>query len=224
MKILLAEDEEQLSRVLKVALTKNGHEVEIADNGQLAVELSQKSAYDVIILDIMMPIKTGLEALKEIRATGNKTHVIMLTAMAEVDDRVNGLDAGADDYLTKPFSLKELLARLRSMERRVDDRFTASVLEYGNMKLDVHEQELVSHNSIRLAGKEAKLLEFLMLNPEKELSSQQIEQHVWEEDDAADAQTVWIYISYLRQKLAAISAKVEISGQKGGSFTLKKVG
>lgn len=135
MKILLAEDEEQLSRVLKVALTKNGHEVEIADNGQLAVELSQKSAYDVIILDIMMPIKTGLEALKEIRATGNKTHVIMLTAMAEVDDRVNGLDAGADDYLTKPFSLKELLARLRSMERRVDDRFTASVLEYGNMSL-----------------------------------------------------------------------------------------
>ena len=118
MRILLAEDEEQLARVLKMAMEQSGYQVDAVENGQAAVELSQKNAYDAIILDIMMPIKNGIEALKEIRARGDRTYIMMLTAMAEEDDRVNGLDSGADDYLTKPFSLKELLARLRSLERR----------------------------------------------------------------------------------------------------------
>jgi DNA-binding response OmpR family regulator len=118
MRILLAEDEEQLARVLKMAMTSSGYTVDAVDNGQKAVDLAKENAYDVIILDIMMPVKDGITALKEIRESGNQTYVIMLTAMAEVDDRVNGLDSGADDYITKPFSLKELLARLRSLERR----------------------------------------------------------------------------------------------------------
>ena len=117
MRILLAEDEAQLNRVILAALEHDGYQVDSVFNGQEALNLANQNTYNVIILDIMMPIMTGLEALKEIRATGNTTHVIMLTAMAEVDDRVTGLDAGADDYLTKPFSLKELLARLRSIEQ-----------------------------------------------------------------------------------------------------------
>ena len=169
MRILLAEDEAQLNRVILAALEHDGYQVDSVFNGQEALNLANQNTYNVIILDIMMPIMTGLEALKEIRATGNTTHVIMLTAMSEVDDKVTGLDAGADDYLTKPFSLKELLARLRSMSRRVAT-FTPNLLQIGQTSLNVGEHELISSNSIRLAGKESKMMEFLMLNAQKSLS------------------------------------------------------
>jgi two-component response transcriptional regulator (cheY-like receiver and winged-helix DNA-binding domains), putative len=221
MKILLAEDEQQLSRVLETAMTHEGYQVDTAFDGQEAVDLAKGNAYDLMILDIMMPVKTGIEALKEIRQTGNTTHVIMLTAMSEVDDKVTGLDAGADDYLTKPFSLKELLARLRSMSRRVAT-FTPNLLQIGQTSLNVGEHELISSNSIRLAGKESKMMEFLMLNAQKNLSTQEIFRHVWskDEDEDLDEGFVWIYISYLRQKLKAIHADLAILGEEGGSFTL----
>ena len=221
MKILLAEDEQQLSRVLETAMTHEGYQVDTAFDGQEAVDLAKENAYDLMILDIMMPVKTGIEALKEIRQTGNTTHVIMLTAMSEVDDKVTGLDAGADDYLTKPFSLKELLARLRSMSRRVAT-FTPNLLQIGQTSLNVGEHELISSNSIRLAGKESRMMEFLMLNAQKSLSTQEIFQHVWskDEDEDLDEGFVWIYISYLRQKLKAIHADLAILGEEGGSFTL----
>lgn len=221
MKILLAEDEQQLSRVLETAMTYEGYQVDTAFDGQEAVDLAKENAYDLMILDIMMPVKTGIEALKEIRQTGNTTHVIMLTAMSEVDDKVTGLDAGADDYLTKPFSLKELLARLRSMSRRVAT-FTPNLLQIGQTSLNVGEHELISSNSIRLAGKESKMMEFLMLNAQKSLSTQEIFRHVWskDEDEDLDEGFVWIYISYLRQKLKAIHADLAILGEEGGSFTL----
>ena len=221
MKILLAEDEQQLSRVLETAMTHEGYQVDTAFDGQEAVDLAKGNAYDLMILDIMMPVKTGIEALKEIRQTGNTTHVIMLTAMSEVDDKVTGLDAGADDYLTKPFSLKELLARLRSMSRRVAT-FTPNLLQIGQTSLNVGEHELTSSNSIRLAGKESKMMEFLMLNAQKSLSTQEIFRHVWskDEDEDLDEGFVWIYISYLRQKLKAIHADLAILGEEGGSFTL----
>ena len=221
MKILLAEDEQQLSRVLETAMTHEGYQVDTAFDGQEAVDLAKENAYDLMILDIMMPVKTGIEALKEIRQTGNTTHVIMLTAMSEVDDKVTGLDAGADDYLTKPFSLKELLARLRSMSRRVAS-FTPNLLQIGQTSLNVGEHELISSNSIRLAGKESKMMEFLMLNAQKSLSTQEIFRHVWskDEDEDLDEGFVWIYISYLRQKLKAIHADLAILGEEGGSFTL----
>lgn len=221
MKILLAEDEQQLSRVLETAMTHEGYQVNTAFDGQEAVDLAKENAYDLMILDIMMPVKTGIEALKEIRQTGNTTHVIMLTAMSEVDDKVTGLDAGADDYLTKPFSLKELLARLRSMSRRVAT-FTPNLLQIGQTSLNVGEHELISSNSIRLAGKESKMMEFLMLNAQKSLSTQEIFRHVWanDEDEDLDEGFVWIYISYLRQKLKAIHADLAILGEEGGSFTL----
>ncbi|XTB69328.1 response regulator transcription factor [Streptococcus sanguinis] len=221
MKILLAEDEQQLSRVLETAMTHEGYQVDTAFDGQEAVDLAKENAYDLMILDIMMPVKTGIEALKEIRQTGNTTHVIMLTAMSEVDNKVTGLDAGADDYLTKPFSLKELLARLRSMSRRVAT-FTPNLLQIGQTSLNVGEHELISSNSIRLAGKESKMMEFLMLNAQKSLSTQEIFRHVWskDEDEDLDEGFVWIYISYLRQKLKAIHADLAILGEEGGSFTL----
>ena len=221
MKILLAEDEQQLSRVLETAMIHEGYQVDTAFDGQEAVDLAKGNAYDLMILDIMMPVKTGIEALKEIRQTGNTTHVIMLTAMSEVDDKVTGLDAGADDYLTKPFSLKELLARLRSMSRRVAT-FTPNLLQIGQTSLNVGEHELISFNSIRLAGKESRMMEFLMLNAQKSLSTQEIFRHVWskDEDEDLDEGFVWIYISYLRQKLKAIHADLAILGEEGGSFTL----
>ena len=202
MKILLAEDEQQLSRVLETAMIHEGYQVDTAFDGQEAVDLAKENAYDLMILDIMMPVKTGIEALKEIRQTGNTTHVIMLTAMSEVDDKVTGLDAGADDYLTKPFS--------------------PNLLRIGQTSLNVGEHELISSNSIRLAGKESKMMEFLMLNAQKSLSTQEIFRHVWskDEDEDLDEGFVWIYISYLRQKLKAIHADLAILGEEGGSFTL----
>lgn len=174
LKILLAEDEEALSRVYKAALEHQGYEVDQAFNGQEAVDLAAQNAYQVMIMDIMMPIKTGIEALREIRSTGNTTHVIMLTAMAEIDDRVTGLDAGADDYLTKPMSLKELLARLRSLERRFSETFTAKVLTLGSVCLDQEDQELVAGNSIRLSSRETKLMAYFMHNPTKKLSTEHL--------------------------------------------------
>ena len=219
MRILVAEDEQQLSHVLSSAMTASGYQVDIANNGQEAVEQAKETAYDVIILDIMMPVKSGLEALKEIRATGNRTYIMMLTAMGEEDDKVTGLDAGADDYLTKPFSLKELLARLRSRQRR-DDSYQVDVLEFGDLTLNGNDQSLESHNSISLTNRENRLLQYFILNANKELSANELINHVWDENETADQEDLWINICYLRQKLQAIQSQVTISGEKTGPFMI----
>ncbi|MCD7131631.1 response regulator transcription factor [Limosilactobacillus balticus] len=219
MRILVAEDEQQLSRVLSLAMTASGYQVDIANNGQEAVDQAKENAYDVIILDIMMPVKSGLEALKEIRATGNRTYIMMLTAMGEEDDKVTGLDAGADDYLTKPFSLKELLARLRSRQRR-DDSYQVDVLEFGDLTLNGNDQSLESHNSISLTNRENRLLQYFILNANKELSTNELINHVWDENETADQEDLWINICYLRQKLQAIQSQVTISGEKTGPFMI----
>lgn len=221
MKILVAEDEPQLLRVLTVAMEHAGYDVDPVDNGLKAVEHAKENSYDVIMLDIMMSVMDGITALKKIRESGDKTYILMLTAKAEVDDRVTGLDSGADDYLTKPFSLKELLARLRSKERREDD-FTPNKLELGDVTLNVTKQELVSHNSIRLSGTETQLMNYFLLNQNKELSTEELLNHVWKNDIDANADVVWIYISYLRQKLQSIQSSVRIEGDKGGSYKLVK--
>lgn len=219
MRILVAEDEQQLSHVLSSAMTASGYQVDIANNGQEAVEQAKENAYDIIILDIMMPVKSGLEALKEIRATGNRTYIMMLTAMGEEDDKVTGLDAGADDYLTKPFSLKELLARLRSRQRR-DDSYQVDVLEFGDLTLNGNDQSLESHNSISLTNRENRLLQYFILNANKELSANELINHVWDENETADQEDLWINICYLRQKLQAIQSQVTISGEKTGPFMI----
>ena len=219
MRILVAEDEQQVSHVLSSAMTASGYQVDIANNGQEAVEQAKENAYDVIILDIMMPVKSGLEALKEIRATGNRTYIMMLTAMGEEDDKVTGLDAGADDYLTKPFSLKELLARLRSRQRR-DDSYQVDVLEFGDLTLNGNDQSLESRNSISLTNRENRLLQYFILNANKELSANELINHVWDENETADQEDLWINICYLRQKLQAIQSQVTISGEKTGPFMI----
>ena len=219
MRILVAEDEQQLSHVLSSAMTASGYQVDIANNGQEAVEQTKENAYDVIILDIMMPVKSGLEALKEIRATGNRTYIMMLTAMGEEDDKVTGLDAGADDYLTKPFSLKELLARLRSRQRR-DDSYQVDVLEFGDLTLNGNDQSLESHNSISLTNRENRLLQYFILNANKELSANELINHVWDENETAYQEDLLINICYLLQKLQAIQSQVTISGEKTGPFMI----
>lgn len=221
MRILVAEDEPQLSRVLVAAMENAGYEVDSVANGKEAVEQARENSYDIIMLDIMMPVMDGITALKKIRENGDKTYILMLTAKAEVDDRVTGLDSGADDYLTKPFSLKELLARLRSKERR-DDTFTPKELTYGDVTLNVEDQELTSKNSIRLNSKETQLMNYLLLNQNRELSVQEILNHVWKNETDVTEEIVWVYISYLRQKLSSIQSDVKIEGEKDSSFTLIK--
>ena len=172
MRILLAEDEIALSRAYATALEMQGYEVKQAFDGERALELANSEIFDMMILDIMMPKRSGLEVLKELRSSGNTTYVIMLTAMSEVDDKISGLDMGADEYLTKPILLKELVARIRSLERRIDTSFNENVLTFGSVKLNVAEQELSAKNSIILAGKETKLMEVLMKNKNKKLSTE----------------------------------------------------
>lgn len=224
LKILLAEDELALARVYTAALQHQGFEVTAVSNGQEAVDKARIDAFDLFILDIMMPIKTGLEALAELRAAGNTSYIIMLTAMSQLEDKVTGLDAGADDYLTKPISLKELIARLTSLERRLVV-FTENILTVGSVTLNVAQQELSVTNAIRLAGKEAKLMEFLMLNKDKQLSTLEIFNHIWAKDADPDIDEgyVYIYVSYLRKKLRAIHADIQIIGDEGGVYQLVEV-
>lgn len=204
----------------QVSNEKAGYTVDQVADGQSAVDLAKENAYDVMILDIMMPVKTGLEALKEIRASGDRTYVMMLTAMAEVDDKVTGLDAGADDYMTKPFSLKELLARLRSLERR-NDELDKDVLQFGDLTVDTNEQTLVSNNSISLTSKEARLLQYMILNANKELSVDDLLNHTWDDDDeSAEPDDVWFTVSYLRRKLESVGSNVVINGEKDGPFKI----
>ena len=218
MKILLAEDEKDMSAALVAILTHSGYEVDPVYDGEAAVQMAQRHSYDCMVFDIMMPKLDGVQALQQIRDGGDVTPVIMLTAKSEVADRINGLDAGADDYLTKPFAMAELLARLRAMTRR-STAFTPQKLQTGSVSLDVAEQELCSTNAVRLSAKETKLMQLLMMNADKNLTTGEILSRVWP-DEEEDEKIVWIYISYLKEKLAAIDADVTITGGEGGPFRL----
>ena len=220
MKFSLAEDEKAMSMALVAVLEHSGYEVDAVYDGMAAVEKGLSNTYDCMIFDIMMPKLDGIGALKKLRSSGDTTPVIMLTAKAEVDDRITGLDAGADDYLTKPFAMAELLARIRSMTRR-STTFTPSKLAAGHVELNVEEQELSCKNAIRLANKETKLMKFFMLNVGKPLETAAIFSHVWNGEEEVTEDIVWIYVSYLREKLTAIQADVEIIGEKNGSFLLQ---
>lgn len=221
MKILLAEDEHDLKRALVAVLTHTGYDVDAVENGAEAVKFASKYAYDCMVLDIMMPVMNGMEALSKIREAGDRTPVIFLTAKAEVEDRINGLDAGADDYLTKPFAIGELIARIKSLTRR-QETYTPKVLEAGNVTLDINEQEIKCENAVRLGVKEAKLMEYFMLNKGKMLSTDMIFNHVWKDDDDASIDLVYVYVSYLNSKLNAIGSSVMIEGEEGAQYHLVK--
>ena len=222
MRLLLAEDEKALSKAVATVLElKGGYQVDAVYDGEAAVEAARNHVYDVCVFDIMMPKMDGITALEMLRKEGNTTPVLMLTAKAELDDRVKGLDAGADDYLPKPFQMAELLARLRSLTRRSTE-YRAKSLQVGSLILDMEQQELRCENSIRLAKKEARLMEYFMVNPEKEFTVTEILSHVWK-DEEADANVVWIYISYLKSKMYAVAADRTIAGSEEGPFRLTEV-
>ena len=222
MRLLLAEDEKALSKAVATVLElKGGYQVDTVYDGEAAVEAARNHVYDVCVFDIMMPKMDGITALEMLRKEGNTTPVLMLTAKAELDDRVKGLDAGADDYLPKPFQMAELLARLRSLTRRSTE-YRAKSLQVGSLILDMEQQELRCENSIRLAKKEARLMEYFMVNPEKEFTVTEILSHVWK-DEEADANVVWIYISYLKSKMYAVAADRTIAGSEEGPFRLTEV-
>ena len=219
MKLLFAEDTRDLNRAVTAVLASQGYEVDSVFDGAEALEHIQKDSYDGIILDIMMPKMDGISVLREIRSMGNLTPVLLLTAKAEVDDRVTGLDAGADDYLPKPFAMKELLARVRSIMRRrapLEDRD----LEFGDFTLKANGFELSCENSIRLSGREYDLLKVLVQSGGRDLDTGSLLERVWADEPDAAGDTVWLYISYLRSKLRAVSSSARILGERGGSFTL----
>lgn len=219
MRILLAEDEKPLSRaVVTVLEKKGGYEVDAVYDGEEAVQKAREGVYNAMVFDIMMPKMDGITALQTLRREGNTTPIILLTAKSELDDRVNGLDAGADDYLTKPFQMAELLARLRSLTRRAG-MYTPKQVHVGALTLDVEEQQLSAENSIRLAKKEARLMEILMVNPDKDFTLDELYSHVWPDEDQ-DKKAVWIYVSYLKSKLEAVSAAFTIEGEEEGPFKL----
>ena len=219
MNILLAEDEKDLSRALMAVLSHNGYEVTAVYDGEAAVEAAKENAFDCMVFDIMMPKMDGITALGIIRESGDMTPVLLLTAKSEMDDKVTGLDAGADDYLTKPFAMVELLARIRSLVRR-QEHYTPKKLSFGSVTLDVNGQELVAENSVRLAGMEASLMEFFMMNPDKDFTTSEIYSHVWNEDEAGE-DVVWVYISYLRKKLTALKANVQIKASRNAGYSLE---
>lgn len=223
MKILLAEDTRDMNHVLTAALTHEGYDVDSAFDGEEALNFVRTNGYDAMVLDIMMPKKDGLQVLKELREENIVTPVLLLTAKAEVDDRVNGLDAGADDYLTKPFAMKELLARVRAMTRRKTE-YAAKKLQYGDFSLDDEKFELSCENCVRLSVKEFELLQALILNQNHEVSTQYLLEHVWDGAEEAGPDTVWLYISYLRGKLRSVASNVEIEGERGSSFRLMEAG
>ena len=219
MKILLAEDTKDLNQVETAVLTREGYEVVSCLDGDEAFEKAQNEKFDMFILDIMMPGKSGLEILKDIRSRDEETPIMLLTAKGEVDDRVNGLDSGANDYMVKPFSIKEFLARVRVYERSTQAE-KEKFIEYKDLKLSTEDYSVTSFDSVGLSSKEFLLLKLLIKNAPREISNQYILDSVWEDDDNANEETVWLYISYLKSKLECISSRVTIAGEKGQKFKL----
>lgn len=208
MRLLIAEDTLDLNRALQAILEKSGYEVTCTYDGQEALDRAMAETFDGIILDIMMPRMDGIEALRQMRERGVETPVLLLTAKAEVDDRVAGLDAGANDYLSKPFAMRELLARVRAMCRQAGTE--DALLEMGDVTLDPGASELASENSVRLSARELDLMQLLMRNDDRPLSRAFILGHVWRDDPTATDEILALYLSYLRDKLAAVGSALEI--------------
>lgn len=214
MRLLLAEDEKELSAALQAVLKRNHYEVDAVYDRQEAYDYLQAGNYDGVILDVMMPVMDGFELLKKIRAERDSIPVLMLTARAEVDDRVMGLDLGADDYLTKPFAMKELLARVRAITRRQNEA-ESSMLQYGNVTLDLSFFQLqVGDKKERIPNKEFQMLEMLLANPTQIISSERFLEKIWGYDSNVELQIVWVYISYLRKRLKSMDADVVIRAKR----------
>lgn len=223
MRILFAEDEKALSKALTAILERNNYSVDAVYDGQEALEYLEADNYDCVILDIMMPKVDGITVLKEIRKKGNLIPVLLLTAKSEVDDKVLGLDAGANDYLTKPFHSRELLARIRSITRTQTTQGD-SRLQYGNVTLDRATFELSTPTGgFQLSNKEYQMLELLMSTPHNLISSERFLEKIWGYDSEAELNVVWVYISYLRKKLTALHADIQIKATRNAGYSLEKI-
>ena len=223
MRMLLAEDEKALSKALVTILERNNYSVDAVYDGEEALDYLETGNYDGVIMDIMMPKMDGIEALKALRAGGDLVPVLMLTAKSEIDDKITGLDAGANDYLTKPFSSGELMARIRAMTR-VQAAQTTSVLKMGNVTLDRATFELSTPSgSFRLANKEFQMLELLMSNPRSLISSERFMEKIWGYDSESEINVVWVYISYLRKKLAVLNADIKIKAARNAGYSLEEI-
>lgn len=223
MRLLLAEDEKALSKALVTILERNNYSVDAVNDGQAALDYLEADNYDGVILDIMMPKVDGITVLKTIRSKGSQIPILMLTAKAEVDDKVLGLDAGANDYLTKPFHSQELLARIRAMTRTQTTQ-TDSRLQMGNVTLNCATFELSTPaGSFRLANKEFQVLELLMRNPHSLIASERLLERIWGYDSEAEINVVWVYISYLRKKLSALQANIQIKATRNAGYSLEEL-
>lgn len=220
MRLLLADDEKELTNAISAILKHNNYTVDTVYDGRSALDWALTGNYDGILLDLMMPEMNGLDVLAVLRSKGIDTPVIILSAKSEVEDRITGLDAGADDYLPKPFAMGELLARVRAMTRRKTD-FKPNTLTVGDLSFNRETYELsCGVNSIRLAGKEYQMLEMLMSNPNRLVSVDQFMEKVWGYDSETESSVVWVYISNLRKKLASLGTYVEIKATRNAGYYL----
>lgn len=222
MRILLAEDEKEMSNALTAILKHNNYSVDAVYDGADALDYGLSDNYDVIILDIMMPKRNGIEVLEELRRKGIHTPILMLTAKTQIEDRILGLDKGADDYLGKPFAMGELLARVRAMGRR-KEQFTPNLIRVGNISLNKENYELAGNKtSLRLGNKEFQMMEMLMTNPKRLISTEQFMERIWGYEAEAEINVVWVYISYLRRKLESLKANVRIKAVRGAGYSLEE--
>lgn len=221
MRILLAEDERELSNALAAILRHSNYSVDVVSNGQDALDYLETGLYDGAVLDIMMPKMDGLTALRKLREQGNAIPTLLLTAKSEVDDRVLGLDCGADDYLTKPFATKELLARIRAMTRRRPDA-ARTVLTFENLSLSRATCQLSTPKGVlRLANKEFQMLEMLMECPGQVIPTELFMEKIWGYESDTELNTVWVYISCLRKKLSLLEAHVQLKVMRNRGYLLE---
>ena len=224
MRILIAEDDPKLRKSLVHIFEHNHYAVDSVDNGTDALEYASTDAYDGLVLDIMMPGLDGVTVLQKLRSAGITTPALFLTARTEVHQRIEGLDAGADDYLPKPFSTQELLARVRAMLRRKDN-FTPDLLTVGALTLNRSTYELQCGSQIlSLSGKEFQVMEMLMCNPNQILTAEQLISHIWGWDSNVDTSVVWVHMSNIRKKLDALGAPVSIRFVRNAGYVLEAMG
>lgn len=225
MRVLLADDEKELTDALAMILSYNKYSTDCVYNGQDALDYALSGEYDGIILDVMMPKLDGFEVLRRLRDNGVTAPVLMLTAKSQLRDKVEGLDAGADDYLPKPFETEELLARIRAMARRGNAAFTPDILSFGDISLDRKTFELkCGSENVRLANKEFQMMELMMTNPKQVISTERFMDRVWGYDSDSEMNVVWAYVSYLRKKLQSIGSRVELTALRGRGYMLEDTG
>ena len=222
MRILIAEDEKTLNATLKKRLEEQSYSVDACLDGQEALDYLDSAEYDVVLLDIMMPKKSGLEVLRALRKKGRQTPVLLLTAKDSIDDRVDGLDAGADDYLVKPFAFEELMARIRVMLRKKSGQ-SSNLLSVGDLTLDLGTHTVVRDGQpISLSSREFALLRYLVMNQGMILSRDQIEQHIWNYDYEGSSNMIDVYIRYLRKKIDDPFEKKLIHTVRGAGYVLRE--